>query len=363
MIQIVTDWVLMQNTKIILVLGLAALLFCISVLFLSLIVFSKVSRKKKDSLRERYWPYIQENLAFIAIQSVTKEGSESDYQSSIEMLRMLRNKSGIIAQWILEELIKQKANLSGDASKTMLKVYRDLDLKSHSLKKLKSLKWNKKAQGIHELERMEQRECFSEFYRFLDARNRDLRMAARMGLTTLAPRPLSFLDHMNEELSEWEQMSLYHRLRDKTKDQLPDFSKYYNHKQPSVVTFCISMTVRFNYFEMVPQLLKLLRITSGKQRVNVVKALKDLEAFQASGSIRKLICITKNGEEIIECLRFIGQIDNESCKPLICKFMLHPSADIRMEAVNAAIKLELEFEDLNNELQKMFAHHKSELIS
>ncbi|MEP5613451.1 MAG: hypothetical protein ABJP45_14460 [Cyclobacteriaceae bacterium] len=363
MIQIVTDWIFQQDSKVIFVLGLAASLFCVSVFFLSLIVFSKTSRKRKNTLRERYWPYIQKNLAFIAIQSVTQEGSQADYSKSIEILRALRYKSNTIAQWILEELIKQKANVSGDAGKTMLKVYRDLDLKSHSLRKLKSMKWNIKAEGIHELERMEQKEIFSEFYRFLDSKNHDLRTAARMGLTTLAPNPLSFLDQISEELSEWEQMSIYNRLRNKTKDQLPDFSKYYSHKQQSVVAFSINMTVRFNYFELVPQLIKLLTNCTPSLRVSIVHALSQLEAFQARDSVRRLLQMSKNTDEIVECLKFLGQLDDKSCRHLIWKFMEHPRVEVRMEAVNAAIKLDLEFKFFNTEQEEMFLHFTNELIS
>lgn len=355
------EWLLAQDPKILVVLELTGLFFCASIIVLLLVVSSKLSAKRRNWLRAKYWSSVQENLAFIAIQSVTKEGSEADYNRSIQTLKSLSEKSKVIRQWILEELINQKANVAGDTLKTILKVYRDLDLKSHSTKKLQSWKWNKKAEGIHELERMDQRETFSHFYRYLDARHQDLRIGARMGLTTLAPNPLAFLDQIREELSEWEQMAIYHRLKHKSREQLPNFSMYYHHQQPTVVAFCIEMTVRFNYFELVPQLVQLLK-TSKIQRVNVLVALKELEAFQALGAVRKLVTVTKNEEVIIACLGFLGQIDDETCRPIVWKFMHHPTTSIRMAAVDTAIKLDMEFESLNTELHKMFLHHKNELI-
>lgn len=363
MIEAVINWILVLDIKVIFVICMTFLLLVISIFFHVLIIFSKISRSKTQILKKKYWGYIKENLALIAVQSVVREGSELEYSRSLRVLQWLRFKSDKMAQWILEEIIRQKANVSGDASKTMLKVYKDLDLKFHSLKKLKSFRWYKRAEGIHELERMEQRECFSEFYRFLNSRNQDLRRAARMGLTTLAPYPLSFLDHIKEELSEWEQMSIYHRLRKRPKNQLPDFSKYYHHEQPSVVTFCINMTVRFNYFELVPQLIELLKTTS--RRIPVIAALTKLEGFQALPLIRKLIHITKNKTEIIACLKFMAHIDDHSCQPWILKLLNHEDTEVRMEAAKVAVQLDLQLESdsFTKELKNMFSHHKNELIS
>ncbi|MEP1033141.1 HEAT repeat domain-containing protein [Ekhidna sp.] len=350
-----------QNSKLSFVIGICAILLGLIFLLLSMIVVSKIGRKRDERLRKRYWPYIKENLAYIAIQSVTKEGSELDYNRSFRMLAQIKRRSRKVTQWVLDEIIKQKANLSGEASKTMLKVYKDLDLKNHSLRKLKSYKWNVVAQGIHELERMGQRDTFFEFYKFLNSRSPDLRMAARLGLTTLAPNPLSFLDHLKEELSEWEQMSIYNRLRNKQKDQLPDFSKHYYHEQKSVVEFCVEMTVRFNYFELIPDLIELLK-TSNRRSV-VINALTELEAFQALPLVKKLILNTRNSNTIIACLRYLAHIDDERCRPIIEKFFEHESVEVRMASAAAATELGLEFEFVSAELQSMISHHQNELIS
>lgn len=350
-----------ENPKLVFVIGICGFLLSLIFLFLSLIVISKLKRSRDERLKRRYWPYIKENLAMIAIQSVTKEGSEYDYKRSFRIIRQIKRRSRKVAQWVLEEIIKQKSNLSGEASKTMLKVYGDLGLKRHSLRKLKSYRWNKVAQGIYELERMGQRDVFSEFYKFLNSRHADLRMAARLGLTTLAPNPLSFFDHLKEELSEWEQMSIYNRLRSRQKEQLPDFSKYYSHDQKSVVEFCVEMTVRFNYFELIPQLMDLLK--SATHRCVAIRALTELEAFQALPLIKALISNTRNSKTIIECLNYLAHIDDGSCRPIVEKMLDHASIEVRMAAVSAATELRLEFDSVSDEIKRMFLHHQNELIS
>ncbi len=350
-----------QDPKMIFIFGVTVVLTGLIIFFLSLIIISKISRTRDRRLKRKYWPYIKEHLAMIAIQSVVNEGVKYDYRRSLRFLMQIRNRSRKIAQWVLDEIMKQKANLTGEANKTMLKVYRDLNLKTYSLRKLKSFNSNTVARGIYELESMEQRDVFSKFYKFLGSKNTDLRMAARLGLTSLAPNPLSFLDHLKEELSEWEQMSIYNRLRSKHKDQLPDFSKFYYHEQPSAVAFCVEMTVRFNYFELIPQLIELLKTT--KNRSMVIDALKELEAFQALPYVKRLIHKSNNPQTIISCLNFLAHIGDESCRSIFETFIEHKNFEVRMAAVGMAAKLNIEFESSSEELESMLLHHQNELIS
>jgi len=219
------------------------------------------------------------------------------------------------------------------------------------------------AQGIQELERMGQTVCFTDFYPFLKSRYYDVRKAARLAITKLAKNPLHFLDQVNEELSEWEQMSLNVRLKKRGKEQLPDFSIYFTHPQPSVAAFCIKMAAQFNYFEHIPKHTQLLFQTKGELQVTVLEALSRLEAFQALAHVENLIEQTDDGAVVIACLKFIGKIGDEGSHYLVKKYMERPEADVRVAAVAAAIRLNVEPDHLDEDLKQIFGHHQNELIS
>lgn len=352
-----------QEALMMFIIILAFLFTILSAITLLLIGLRKRKRNRNEMLRNRYWDKIKQVIVFLIVKSSEAERYEVMFRRGISVLKGIRQKSSGLNQYILDELIKQKKNLSGDSRQTLLRIYDELDLMSFSRRKLKSLRWKKAAEGIQELEQMEQKDCSVDFYPFLRARNYDVRKAARLGLTSLASHPLHFLGYVNEELSEWEQMAINLRLRKRSKEELPDFSCYFTHSQPSVAAFCIKMCVQFNYFENIPALTQLLFKTKGALLITVVDALNKLEAFQALTDIENLIEQTHDEEVIIAALKFIGKIGDEGSHHIVQKYMEHHEADIRVAAVKAAIKLNMEFESMNEDLRNILYHHKNELIA
>ncbi len=337
----------------------STLFLLLSFSLLSLIILSKLRRTREGAVRGLHWPKAQEALALITVA----DASSSEYQQSVSSLDLLMKRSGKMPQWILDEIVKQQSNLAGESKSNLLQAYHTLKLKAYSLGKLKNKKWNVVASGIQELERMAQNDCESQIRKFSRARSKDLRKVARLALTSLAQKPLDFLKGVKEEINEWEQMSIRHRLRGKRKDELPDFSEYYYHAEPSVTKLCIGLSVHFNCFEHIPQLIWLLGEESEDLQVTIIEALNKLEAFQAIEAIEVLAMQTQNQQVMCAALGFLGNVGCSEGNTVIKHFIHHPEAELRMEAVEAAIKLELDFSALNSDLRKMYAHHQNRLIS
>ncbi|MEM9339898.1 MAG: hypothetical protein AAGA66_14270 [Bacteroidota bacterium] len=340
--------------------ALFSILFCLlSLALLSLIIISKIKRNKNESVKNEFWPKSQKALALITIAPM----DSMEYKKSIFFLKKMMEQSRKVVQWVLDEIVKQQANLSGESKTNLLQAYKVLKLKEYSLKKLKSRRWNVVASGIQELERMEQHDCEQRIRKFLHAKNKDLRKTARLALASLAEKPLDFLEHVREEVNEWEQMSIKYRLRGKRKDNLPDFSGYYLHSEPSVVRFSISMSVYFNCFEHIPQLIDLLATGAEDLQVTVIEALSKLEAFQAIEAIETLASETDHQPIVCAALKFLGNVGCSEGHHVIERFIHDEDVEVRMEAVNAAIRLDLDFSDENNDLRRMYAHHQNHLIS
>ena len=342
--------------------GLTIGFFSLSIFYLLLLFFKKIGKRKRASLRMSHWDGIQEALATILIHTLSSEEDDDEYENGLVFLRDCAEKSNLIKQWLLEEIISQKANLSGEASNALFKVYDELGLKSLSLKKLRSFKWHVRARGIIELEQMQQKDCFALFYPFLKSKNSELRRAARLGLTSLAPDPTDFLDHVQEELTEWEQLNISLRLIQRSKESLPDFSKFYDHEQPSVVAFCVSMSVKFGFYDHIPSIIALLKSESQTVQIAVIKGLTEMGAYQAGEDIRTLAMESRSEDIIIECLKYIAVLGSDDHKPVVDHMLSHSSVKIRLQAVNVSIELGFEYDEIDNELKQMYLHHQNELL-
>ncbi len=362
MIDWINDIVSAYSTQFSLIVVLTYCFGTLSMVYLALLFSQKIKKRKKAFFKRRHWDKIEEALATIMIQSIYDESSDIDYKSALNLLKRSVKKSSLIGQWLLEEIIRQKSNLSGDSAKTLMKVYNQLGLKSLSLKKLKNRRWDIKAHGIMELERMQQGDSFILFYDFLHSKHKDLRKTARLGLTSLAPNPIDFLDHLNEELSEWEQLNIANRLSQRSREQLPDFSRFYDHSQPTVIAFCVRMSVKFGVYDHIPDIIDLVGHSSTQVQVAAIEGLSDLGAYQAHKEIYSLAFRTESEEVMVSCLKFLASVGSKKHKYLVERMLSHKSIAVRMEAVNTAIQLDLEFDEMPNELKEMYLHHQHELI-
>ncbi|MEO1255245.1 MAG: HEAT repeat domain-containing protein [Bacteroidota bacterium] len=352
-----------NETNFVIIAVLTMFFVGLSFTYLILLFIKKIKDKKEAYIKLKHWNDIQDALATILIQSLSTENNEGmDYHRSINLLKRSMKKSSMVCQWLLEEIMRQKSNLSGGSLKTLLKVYNELGLKSRSIKKLASRRWDTRAKGILELEQMRQKDCFTLFYPFLNAKNKDLRKVARLGLTSLAPNPLDFLKYLNEELSEWEQMNIAERLGQRPQEQLPDFSKYYGHKYSSVVSFCMNMSVNFGFYDHIPMIVSNLKHASVEVQKTAIDCLSEMGAYQAHKEIYALALKTPNEEVIIASLKYLSNVGSKKHKYLIERMLSHSSAAVRMEAVNTVIQLDLELDTMNDELKKMYLHHQNELI-
>ena len=346
-----------------LVSGLTIGFLTLSVVYLTLLFVKKINKRKKAFLKRKYWSRIEKALATILIHSLSPEEKDiKTLKRAFFFLKGAINKSPHLRQWVLEEIIQQNSNFSGESAKILIYVYSKLGLKKLSLKKLKSRKWHTRARGIIELEQMQQKDCYSLFYDFLDSKSSELRRAARLGLTSLAPNPIDFLYRVDEELSEWEQLNVAQRLSQRSKESLPDFSAHYSHDQPTVVAFCVKMSVKFGFYDHIPRIIDLLNVDSNIIKQSAIEGLTEIGAYQAGTKIHNLAVDGEDEDILIHCLKYLAVLGDDSNKPVIDQLMKHKSASVRLEAVNTAIQLGFEYSEMNTELRQMYMHHQNDLI-
>ncbi len=148
-------------------------------------------------------------------------------------------------QVLIDQMIDVSVNLKGDSEEKLMKLYMELNLDVDSLARARSRKWHKKIKGFRELAFMGIRDGNDEMYKSLNSRNEILRMEAQIALVRLSDENhFDFLSQLKRPFSLWEQITL-HDLIIQHEIPVPDFQKWLNSSNPTVVMFALRMIREF----------------------------------------------------------------------------------------------------------------------
>jgi hypothetical protein len=87
--------------------------------------------------------------------------------------------------------------------------------------------------------------------------------------------PFSYLDNLQQPLTAWEQLKVYEMLK-KDNVNRPDFSRWFNSNNDSIVIFSIKMARAFRQIESMKQMIPLLKHLDPAVREESILALGDL---------------------------------------------------------------------------------------
>lgn len=176
---------------------------------------------------------------------------------------------------LLEEILHLHDNFTGASAERLEKIFQQLDLHLDALERLKSKKWHEVARGMRELAFMNVKEAYSPISDYLSHKNEMLRYEARITLMKLNETDhLAFLDKEHAQLSEWDQSYIYTMLCKMPESAVPDFSRWLDSTNPSIVDLSITMTGAFHQQHSVPKLLSMLKNADESRRIRIIRALK-----------------------------------------------------------------------------------------
>lgn len=307
---------------------------------------------------------IQNEISLMVVQSTLSELPDASLRFKLEKLRRLKKKSRYMANLILDELVSMKRNLVGDSATYLIKAYLELGLLEVSVSKVNSSSWKRIAKGLRELEIMEQVNERHHMFGYLTHSNYYLRREARLSMAGLSPNPLFFLDNFKEVLSEWEKILLLQKLKRRPPEVIPDFSRWYKHPNPSVVSFAIEMTVQFSQAHNVKNLEVLLASTADHHLIcMIIDVLRRMEAVQSLEVIGNILVQVNSFKITIACLKFIGAIGDDSYKSILYPFTKSKNPMVRLEAVRALYETGSTLgRSTNEEIDAMLNHIKHSLI-
>lgn len=238
-------------------------------------------------------------------------------------------------QVLIDQMIDVSVNLKGDSREKLKKLYLDLELDEDSLDRAYSRRWHKKIKGFRELAFMGITEGNDEMYRSLNSRNEILRMEAQIALVRLSEKDhFEFLSQLKRPFSLWEQITL-HDLILQHDISVPDFQRWLNSENPTVVMFALRMIREFKQIEAEPEVRKVLLHREPRVSRLAVEVAGDLGMKTTLETMKRMYKFQEYNS-CLEIVRSMGKMPETSMLGFL-KLVLDKEDDVQLqiEAVKA----------------------------
>ncbi|MFZ2287954.1 MAG: SPOR domain-containing protein [Bacteroidales bacterium] len=238
-------------------------------------------------------------------------------------------------QVLVDQMIDVSVNLKGDSEAKLNKLYMDLSLVVDSLARARSRKWHKRIKGFRELAFMGIRDGNEEMYRSLNSRNEILRMEAQIALVRLSDQNhFDFLSQLKRPFSLWEQITL-HDLIIQHEIPVPDFRKWLNSPNPTVVMFALRMIREFKQKEAEPEIRKTLLHRDQRVSQLAVEVAGDLDLRSTLETMKRMYKFQEYNN-CLEIVKSMGKMPEQSMLGFL-KLVLDKEDDVQLqiEAVKA----------------------------
>lgn len=249
------------------------LLFLFSIfIFLSITIYSRLSKRRKNKIVKQYTKHIEKTLFLIAFDGLTMTdlSQKNDFNK--------RWKKRWYRDQFLKDLIKLRRVYGGEISKKLQEFYRTSGLMKLSYKKIRSNKWYMKCEGIQELSEMGIKKAAPIILEHTKSRFDTLKMVALIEVLHLKGiKGLELLKDYNEPLNDWIQLNLLDSIRESQfNEEVPDFGYLLSANNESLIVFGMRLISFFNQSQHLEEIQKLTDSPSKKIRVQAERSAKKL---------------------------------------------------------------------------------------
>ncbi|MBA3673650.1 MAG: hypothetical protein H0W75_01610 [Chitinophagaceae bacterium] len=245
-----------------------ALLF--SLIFLTLLLISRLKKIYEKRLIDRYGPIIDKLLFSILfnVEPVHKVIESIRYQS------VYKHKN--FKKTLLASIVKLHEEYSGDYNEKLEDFYHQSGLIKISFLKLKSKAWHDQCEGIRELSQMNIKAAISDIKKCIWHNNATLKLEALIAVIRLqGVEGLSVLHEYNGQINDWIQLNLIFELENTNFEAVESFSHFLKSKNESLVIFGLRLIAKFNQRQNLDQIWEL-QFSDASIRVKT-EALRTLE--------------------------------------------------------------------------------------
>lgn len=245
----------------------ALFILLVASIVLSLVIIRKF-KNRREALKLEYQDKTDTFLSNYLFDSQFDFDTEVEYFKNVHLVSNLQKKMAV------RQILEFNENLKGESSDLIKKIFHDLQLDKYILESLKNGKWHHKSRAIFVLSQLQVKKP-AIVTNYLNDKHDSVRsQAIYYFIKTAEENPLSFFADLNTELTLWELIQIEDGIKHIYKGEIPDFSKWLDHKLITVLVFSIRMIQQFNQFEHAQKLLSFLDHPDPSVRRETVRTLR-----------------------------------------------------------------------------------------
>lgn len=240
------------------------LLLILAVLFYSFLQY-------KDSVRMSGWStVINQKISEAIVYDEAEVPSSKDFDT-LSANPLFRN-------LFLHHLVDSEKKFSGAAKNTIKNLFRQYNLQTEAIKKLKQKKPYLIAGGIRELTVMNADETLPKIAAFVSHTSPQVYQEAQYAMVKFKGfEGLVFLDAASEKISEWQQLRLLLSITSIPENSAETIENWLESSNDSVIIFTLKLLRKFQLLSFYPTVVSLLNHPSVEVRTEAVDTLLSLE--------------------------------------------------------------------------------------
>lgn len=297
-------------------------------------------RKYEKTVAEYQKEYESDLITYLYAGNEEEEIS-AEQQIIIDKLRSCAS-DDFKRRIIVSTLLRLRNEISGEMADAIQKLYYQSGLITYAQKRLKSKKWYVVAKGIRELTQLRVKEVHDKILLLVNHPKREIRKEVQLYLVTLFHfNGLKFLDVLQTQLSEWDQIQLLEVLQRFDEQEIPDIKPWLKSTNESVVAFALKLAKIYNQFEVKDALIGLLSHHQKKIRVDAIHVLSHLQVFEAKAVLKNNFDKLSQ-EEQIEFFKLLENLCEASDEPFLLAHTTHQNFEIKLSALKTIKALAFE---------------------
>ena len=234
----------------------------------------------------------------------------------------------------LSRSLHMSAGLNNEEACELLKdLYYRLRLDRDSIRKIYSSKWHIQVKGFRELAFMDVTDANDKLRKALKSKNNIIRSEAQVALIRLnRDDPFGFLDHQTHPFTLWEQLSAY-ELMELHNLPVPDFSRWTNSPNKTVVIFALRMIQVFKQQHAVSHVIDCLKHPDKEIRHIAIIVCGEVQLRESLPYLKQMY----KDEDDTLCLSIIqaiGKMPDESMLTFL-KLVLDKEDDVQLQIESA----------------------------
>ena len=309
-----------------------SLIFC-AVIFL-LLVYLKNLRdrlKIKKRIEATYQKKYESDLIEYLYASDYENATEQQEKIVAYLKKCAENR--LKRKIIIKTFLQLKNDISGETADAIQNLYIQTGLIESAKKKLKSKKWDSVARAIRELAQFDIKEAHDDIIELVNHPKKQVRFEIQKYLVKLFRFDgLEFLNVIENELSEWDQIQLLEILNKFNNLHVPDMSEWLRSKNASVVSFTLKLVRIHNQYGVNEEIIALFDHPKEDIRIEAISLVNPLGIFEAV-EILKSNLQERTIDEQIAFFKMMEEMSMPDDIEYIEQFINHENFHIRISVM------------------------------